>query len=371
MNFLFDGRVIISVSSKGNDTQFIMANINKGERFNAIVTSALRGTMQDDFGADEYEYYKKALEDAEADVTPCIEISVENNTITVKQPNGKNEYQLDNNSGDSYLYNIVAEDIKNIYTNMKEQCREQDTKSSALSDLEFMLASVHSGRKVAIRSLTEKLNELKLLSLSDNYTIRHNNYELIKFLLNNKRTEYIKSRMMGFYVVETDYLNAIKNNFTKRYKADLAATTTAIIRGSLQQYRCNVMTDKLDSIVNDASEIIKGTVINQYSVLVDGAPVAITADQMLDFIDSIRKDVHSMYSKLAKNPDELKKFALNRANDWKRKKGGLTIYNTSSLTNKLVEDDSWEYKIFELVRFFKTIDFSTETIVFAIRDKVM
>ena len=176
---------------------------------------------------------------------------------------------------------------------------------------------------------------------------------------------------MGFYVVETDYLNAIKNNFTKRYKADLAATTTAIIRGSLQQYRCNVMTDKLDNILKDASEIIKGTVINQYSVLVDGAPVVITADQMLDFIDSIRKDVHSMYSKLAKNPDELKKFALNRANDWKRKKGGLTIYNTSSLTNKLVEDDSWEYKIFELVRFFKTIDFSTETIVFAIRDKVM
>ena len=51
-------------------------------------------------------------------------------------------------------------------------------------------------------------------------------------------------------------------------------------------------------------------------------------------------------------------------------KGGLTVYNTSSLTSKLVEDKSWEYRIFELTRFFKAIDFNSDYVFFVVRDNV-
>ena len=180
----------------------------------------------------------------------------------------------------------------------------------------------------------------------------------------------MEKKNFGFYIIPSAEFKAIRSDFKRRYNSNVEKALSALMRDSVQKYKCEYMPEKLDIIVDGATEVFKGVEISNESIVEDSLPVLIGPEQLLGFMESIRRDIQHMYSELLKDADKMREHIKERAQTWKKGKGGLTVYNTSSLTSKLVEDESWEYRIFELTRFFKAIDFNSDYVFFVVRDKV-
>jgi hypothetical protein len=177
-------------------------------------------------------------------------------------------------------------------------------------------------------------------------------------------------KIFTFSIISKDDVKKVKSNFIAKYDSNVDRAAQYLISRAITEYKCKDLDNKVDTIIKDAKTIANSVTFDNDSVLNMETPVIISAAGFINLMDSLRKDVQNYYANLYSHGNEakLREHIKEKADAWKKGKGGLTIYNTSTLTNKLVESESWEYKIFELVRFFKSVDFSEECILIRVRN---
>lgn len=176
-------------------------------------------------------------------------------------------------------------------------------------------------------------------------------------------------KIFTFSIISKDDAKKVKSNFITKYDSNVDRADQYLTGRAIAEYKCKDLDDKVDTIIEYAKPIANSVTFDNDSVLNRETPVIISADGFINLLDSLRKDVQNYYANLYSHGNEakLREHIKEKASAWKKGKGGLTIYNTSTLTNKLVESESWEYRIFELVRLFKSVDFSEECILLRVK----
>ncbi len=181
MNFLYNGRVIIRTYDNAENVSCAISNINNTEELVSIVDNILNNCALE-MTYDEFckTIHKIGITDVELDALPemIIRLSDSDNENTVINANAV-LYEMDKNSNDRYLSKIIAEDIKEKYYNLREECIEKEIQTDTLADIEFMIASVKSGRKIPLRRILKQLDDIRLNSMSDNRLLRDKTRELI------------------------------------------------------------------------------------------------------------------------------------------------------------------------------------------------
>lgn len=82
----------------------------------------------------------------------------------------------------------------------------------------------------------------------------------------------------------------------------------------------------------------------------------------LKIIDILRNETKKYYEDIESNIDKALKYIEIKKNKWSNK--DMPPYNLNKNTDYIIDDNSYEYNIFELVRIYKQIDFSKQQILF-------
>lgn len=189
MNFTHNGRVVIRATNDGKDIVCTIGNIaNKDKLYKSLEDLILHHDKYDDADIDfESAVNNLGISDIDIDALPGMEIVIGDNKATMYMHKDTIEvYEIDRNDNDKYLINIIIEDIKLLYDELKDKCIDRENSCDINAELEYMLGSVKSGRKIPLRTLIKQIDTVKLTYMSDNTEIRHKTCELVTELSKRK-----------------------------------------------------------------------------------------------------------------------------------------------------------------------------------------
>lgn len=88
----------------------------------------------------------------------------------------------------------------------------------------------------------------------------------------------------------------------------------------------------------------------------------ISEKQFLNLIEKIRQNIGEYFDKLSSDERRIRKHIENKKTKWNE--SILVPYNLNKKTKNIIDDDSLEYNIFELINIYKKIDFTKQTLLF-------
>ncbi len=88
----------------------------------------------------------------------------------------------------------------------------------------------------------------------------------------------------------------------------------------------------------------------------------ISEKQFLNLIEKIRQNIGEYFDKLSSDERRIRKYIENKKTKWNE--SILVPYNLNKKTKNIIDDDSLEYNIFELINIYKKIDFTKQTLLF-------
>lgn len=189
MNFTHNGKVVIRAISDGKNIACTVGHItNRDKLYDSLEDLVLNHAKYEDANIDfESAVNNLGISDIDIDALPGMEIDLRDNKATMYIHKDSIEaYEIDRNDNDKYLINIIIEDIKILYEELKDKCIDRENSCNITAELEYMLGLVKSGRKIPLRSLLDQIDTVKLTYMSDNAEIRHKTCEIVAELSKRK-----------------------------------------------------------------------------------------------------------------------------------------------------------------------------------------